>query len=354
MTDGTGRTFRDLSRQKLGDRTEGDTRQARVGNREFGRWLGDMCTEMRKEGLTEARVMLRTQGHAMAVKIEEKTDPDGSKRFRISCYDPNLTGNHKVVEAPSPESLHAHCLNDFIKTKYYAKHPDDAVVTAYCQEVELPGISRRPLAYVGFDDPAVPLRTNAVEALIGQLGFSLQLDFVNRSLKEIAALMKQRGLTGAQAAAAIPKVFFAGHTYMGLGLAQDMASEITKYAETLKSLGITGEMAIPLMKAVYGPRREQARTGIAAALAADGGLAIVAYAEALKSLGITGRSAIPLMEKVPGRGIPFGELPDVASLPDPVSDAPSDGWRLDAAPRMRGLEGYARAVALLEIPPPAR
>jgi len=50
-----------------------------VANESMGRYLAEVATRMQERGIPQARIMVQTHNHVMAMRLEWKTDPSGAK-----------------------------------------------------------------------------------------------------------------------------------------------------------------------------------------------------------------------------------------------------------------------------------
>ena len=90
----------------------GPTHKRQTDDRNFGRLLGDVSELMRFHRKHDVHIFGATNTHALAARVQWKKDEKGAPKIRVTFYDPNLTGDHKIVEASTPKELHQHSLDD--------------------------------------------------------------------------------------------------------------------------------------------------------------------------------------------------------------------------------------------------
>ncbi|XUW93169.1 ShET2/EspL2 family type III secretion system effector toxin (plasmid) [Burkholderia sp. M6-3] len=83
--------------------TVDESRRQIVDNMGFGPWLADTAQAMLHSGTGEARGLIMTPFHALAVKIVHKPADDKEARLAISFYDPMNTGQHTKIVLSATE-----------------------------------------------------------------------------------------------------------------------------------------------------------------------------------------------------------------------------------------------------------
>ena len=96
-----------------------ETKQT-VSDRGFGLWLEDLAMGMQAQGLAVAGGVLFLFGpnHALSVRVHRKVE-NGKESFRLTGHDANSdhcgTGNHKAMEAATPQDFRPMSLGQFFE-----------------------------------------------------------------------------------------------------------------------------------------------------------------------------------------------------------------------------------------------
>jgi hypothetical protein len=89
----------------------------------------------------QAEILLNTLNHAMAIQVQRKVKAErGGEYFTVSLYDPNLTTNHRRVEASDADELKRLELSAFIPFHVvtgYAFGGTELYMAAYCRGADL-------------------------------------------------------------------------------------------------------------------------------------------------------------------------------------------------------------------------
>ena len=267
------------------------THKQMVGDRHFGRWLGDMSESMRANGQPTASFLLETKNHVLAVRMEWKTDPDGARRIRVSCYDPNITANHKVFEAADPADLHQHAIDDcfdYSPAYFDSRYGDDWCLTA----IGLEGKMATPDAfeYLDFNEGA-----DLNPKLFREVLHHAIADGLPGGISQAAGLLAKNGIHGD---AALPFVQMNQALHAAFKGKQGRQTFVP-YAEALLGLGIKGSSAVPLMRVVD----DDGTTGPYDSFIHDDGESMLAYAESLQILEIVGEPAAHLLPAIAEDGM---------------------------------------------------
>lgn len=276
-----------------------------VGNRQFGAWIADMGDQMRAQEATECKVVLAGRDHEMAVHLEWKRDDDGADRLRVTCYDPNNTGNHKAFEVRSTSELRADpkdsgvdysmdkCF-DHLDSYFPDEHEDPGAycMTAICSDVLLD--PPQPARYFSLHSSNGALDRQAFNEATSQALIS----GVHPLLQPLAQELSARGTRGADAVPFVTVHTDEGTTGTFEAFKNKDGRSITRYAQMLSHLGITGQDAVPLMRAMHA----NGTMGGYEAFEEGDGQTLKDYAVALKYLGIEGEMAVPLMRVFHGKG----------------------------------------------------
>ena len=270
-----------------------------VGNREFGDWAADMLEHMQVQGKTENRVLIDVGDHVMAVKLQWKPDERGVNGLRVSWYDPDITGDHKVLPKADGgltlDELRQYTLEDFFPhmgSHSKASDPAEQVVMAISLDVAEDAPSQK--SYVHPERADGSLNEAFFTDLMGQaLGHGL-----HTTVMALGQMLVDRGIVGEAAAALLHLQNAEGRTGPFEAIMNGDMDALMRYGQTLKRVGLVGEAAVPLMTAVDG----DGTTGLYRAFTDRNPKAVEGYAVLLKMLGIEGEMAVPLMRAVHGEG----------------------------------------------------
>ena len=251
-----------------------------VGNAQFGHWLADTATNLQASGLTATTALVLTIEHAMAVRMQRKTDADGSQRICVTCYDPNRTGAQLRFEAAAPEQLRERSLAECFGPEYFGDHAS-LCCTAIDQNL---ATSRPALAYAPSiaDFPALSqIATHALAT--GQpatVRVAIEL-LEGADIKGIDAIEVLLGCRNKKS----------GAPGFALAMQDNHADALHAFMSGLPALDLIGAQAWPLLSA----RRRDGVTGLMTAMQCNHVHAVAAWMDGLQTIGVRGSDAAALL-----------------------------------------------------------
>jgi hypothetical protein len=297
-----------------------------ISNRNLGFWLSDLANEMRQQGVSEAKVLVRTLYHDMALRYEIKKDyPWSPERHCISAYDPNLD-NHKRTEK-STGSLQGLTLEEAFKDITYL-FPDGAannmLVVVGCEDLRLS--HDEPLRYLdqsqilgtvyafgqaistGHLSVAMAVADEWTRTPMGSTRIAEMLSlkapdgphFLHKlietgrveSFDAFCNVLRRFGIDSQNVAHLLQIQNEIGYPPVYRAFEAGDAPMVSAFARELNSFGIKGEAAIQLVRA----ERIDGTTGVFAACALAHPAAIIAAAQAMKNLKIPLEEANRLLD----------------------------------------------------------
>lgn len=166
-----------------------DARRAIVDNDRFGASLANAFKKLEATGQSHASAVMNVAefgetgaksytGHAMAMTIKVKTDPDkGTPIYVVTVYDPNHTVTHKRVRVTDLQSLERLAFRDFVDPG-----------ASYCNTAAVAILSKTMPA--GFEGESAAADVGVVKA---RIGLALR-ENVPEALDIVAAQLSEPGL----------------------------------------------------------------------------------------------------------------------------------------------------------------
>lgn len=250
-----------------------------VGNAEFGHWLADTVTDLRAQGRRETTALVVTLEHAMALRMQRKTEAHGSERICVTCYDPNRTSAQLRFEATTPQQLYARSLAECFGPEYFGENA--SLCTIISQDL---GTSRPVLNY------APPRADLAVLSQLATHGLSTGQSALVRA---VLMQLESGGIHGVDAIEVLLACRGGKSGAPGLARAlQDGHTEALRaFMSGLPALGLTGIHAWPLLSA----RRPDGVTGLMTAMQCNHAETVAAWLDGLHALGLAGGDAAALI-----------------------------------------------------------
>lgn len=258
-----------------------------IGNAQFGHWLADTCMDLTASGRAETTALVVTLEHAMALRMQRKTEADGSDRICVTCYDPNRTSAHLRFEASTPQELRARSLAECFGPEYFSDQAS-LCCTIISQDI---ATSRPALTYAPSSTDSAALSQLATHALAtGQ----------SATVRAVLAQLESAGTQGADAIEVLLDCRNRQSGAPGFAIAlQDGHTEaLQAFMSGLPALGLTGAQAWPLLNA----RRRDGVTGLMAAMQCNHAQTVAAWLDGLHAVGLNGSDAASLL----GGALPNG------------------------------------------------
>ncbi len=280
-----------------------------------------------------ACVLLLTEDHAMAVKVERKTKPDKGTYFAVSVYDPNVSGNHVRVEAASAQALGNLKFGDMVKLadnytgqlknpKLVAVAQDfviDKPVEAFSAGVDAHGLYQA--LSMGMPDNIDALGRALVRDRGGYDAESLYQVLRGESQAGVPALCAAMGLldTGAIKAygrlltlakdslglpsrdvAALLGVSFKGCPALGSAIHFGRPDAVAAYAEALGRSGLAADDVVSLLASGLDGSR-----GLVKSLKRNGPETVRAVGDAVRQLNLPAEAAADIYASKDAKGTPI-------------------------------------------------
>ncbi len=166
-----------------------DARRAVVDSDRFGASLANAFKMLEATGQSHASAVINVAefretgatsytGHAMAMTIKVKTDPDeGTPVYVVTVYDPNHTVTHKRVKVTDPQALERLAFRDFVDAGF--SYGNAAAVAVMSKTLP-----------AGFEGESAAAEEGVVKA---RIGLALR-ENVPEALDIVAALLSEPGL----------------------------------------------------------------------------------------------------------------------------------------------------------------
>ena len=281
-------TSRDRAEQRYASAMHTDEAFKRcVGNAQFGHWLEDTFKALRTSGRTETTALVVTLEHAMALRMQRKTEADGSERICVTCYDPNRTSAHLRFEASTSKQLRARSLAECFGPEYFG---DEASLccTTISQDI---ATSRPVLAFAP---------SSAGLAALSQLATHALATGQSATVRAVLAQLAAAGIAGTDAINALLdcRNRKSGAPGFALALQNGHTEALQAFMYGLPALGVTGAHALPLLSA----RRRDGVTGLMAAMQCNHAETVAAWLDGLHAVGLYRGEAASLL----GGALPNG------------------------------------------------
>lgn len=300
-----------------------------VGNAQFGQWLADTSTDLVASGRTQTTALVLTLEHAMALRMQRKTDADGSERICVTCYDPNRTSAHLRFEAATPQQLNARSLAECFGPEYFSD-----TASLFCTIVGQDLATTRPV--LSYAPPHTDFAT------LAQLATHALATGQSSTVGAVLMLLASAGVNGADATAVLLNCRHrkSGAPGFALAMQEGHGQAVSAFMSGLPALGLAGAHAWPLLDA----KRQDGVTGLMTAMQRNHAQAVAAWLDGLHAVGIFGADAAALL----GSALPNGATAHYLAFQFGNTDA-VEAW-LARLPAL-GIQGR-EAAALLGAPRP--
>lgn len=273
------------------------TRQL-LTNHGLGAYLSDMKDAMLQVGLADARILMSTGPHLMAIRMSIKRRA-GRDMVLVRAYDPNITGWHRKERIDIADSTGQ--LRQLSMSKLFPCPPQyfdhDIALDRQCfSAISLDGVQLAPpnaLLYMG--GPAAVVQSSVLER--SDIVHRGALDNIPTVLSQLIAPHEVNTSNGFAIMRGVNRL---GEPAVRTAYDNGNITFLPMYAHALRQHGFSSQAAGALIEGRDGDDIPL----LFAAAAEDEGALPVAYAEALAIAGITGRDAIPYMMAANPDGVP--------------------------------------------------